>query len=257
MTVVLDRRRAVALARHYPRGRGPLDRPDRRSPRPLAGDDQGVLLRPDRREGAGGQGALRRACAAAAARTRSRATARATRTRTARPAIPGAIERRWTRERVLDAMRDWRAATGGCRRPTTGRARTRAGAGERRSSGSPRESGRRRASSPACSALGLPLARWLRSGPGRSTTESAAATSSIGSESISLPKPRQSAAKSAHEIRSRVAVGESRCALRFKIPAHKPLPAPRARGGRHDRDPIDAECAWLVWASYSGVAGSG
>ena len=45
-----------------------------------------------------------RACAAAAAPTRSRATARATPTRTARRCHPGAIERRWTRERVLDAM---------------------------------------------------------------------------------------------------------------------------------------------------------
>ena len=71
-----------------PRVRGPLDQADRRPSRSLAGDGQGVLLRPDRREGAGGQGALRRACAAAAAPTRSRATARATPTRTARPAIP-------------------------------------------------------------------------------------------------------------------------------------------------------------------------
>ena len=56
------------------------------------------------------------ACAAAAAPTHSRATARATRTRTARHDTPGAIERRWTRERVLDAMRAWRELRG---RPPT------------------------------------------------------------------------------------------------------------------------------------------
>jgi hypothetical protein len=43
-----------------PRGGGVIDRADRRPPRPLAGDDQGLLLRPHRREGAGGEGALRR-----------------------------------------------------------------------------------------------------------------------------------------------------------------------------------------------------
>ena len=42
-----------------PRVRGPLDPADRRPARSLAGDGQGVLLRPDRREGAGGQGPLR------------------------------------------------------------------------------------------------------------------------------------------------------------------------------------------------------
>ena len=40
-------------------GGGTLDHPDRRSARSLAGDGQGVLLRPDRREGARGQGPLR------------------------------------------------------------------------------------------------------------------------------------------------------------------------------------------------------
>ena len=43
-----------------PRVRGPLDRADRRPSRSLPRNDQGVLLRPDRREGAGGQGPLRR-----------------------------------------------------------------------------------------------------------------------------------------------------------------------------------------------------
>ena len=76
---VTERRRAVALARHYREAEGLsiaqiAHRLGRRR------DGQGVLLRPDRREGAGGQGPLP-ACAAAAAPTRSRATARATPTR--------------------------------------------------------------------------------------------------------------------------------------------------------------------------------
>ena len=95
-----------------PRVRGPLDQADRRSSRSLSGDGQGVLLRPDRGEGAGGQGALRRRVPRLRRRTRSRATARATPTRTARRAIPGAIERHWTRERVLEAMHVWRARYG-------------------------------------------------------------------------------------------------------------------------------------------------
>jgi len=41
---------------------------------------------------------------------------------------PGAIKRRWTAERVLDAMCDWRAVTAGCRRRMTGRGRPRVGA---------------------------------------------------------------------------------------------------------------------------------
>jgi hypothetical protein len=43
-----------------PRVRGSLDQADRRPSRSLSGDRQGVLLRPDRGEGAGGQGPLRR-----------------------------------------------------------------------------------------------------------------------------------------------------------------------------------------------------
>ncbi len=118
-----------------PRGRGPLDRPDRRPARPLAGDGQGVLLRPDRREGAGRQGPLRR---------------RVPRLRR----LHAAAQRQGRRLRVLQGLpsrRDRAAldprsacstrcasgatATDGCRPRTTGRARTRAGAAARRSSG--------------------------------------------------------------------------------------------------------------------------
>ena len=107
---VTERRRAVALARHYREFEGLSISADRRPPRSLAGDDQGVLLRPDRREGAGGQGSLPWACAAAAARTRSRATARGTPTRTARRATRARSSGAGPRERVLDAMREWRDA---------------------------------------------------------------------------------------------------------------------------------------------------
>src|ERR1700694_2260785 len=55
---VVERRRAVAAGEPLPAGRGSDDRPDRRPTRSLAGDDQGVLLRPDWREGPSGQGPL-------------------------------------------------------------------------------------------------------------------------------------------------------------------------------------------------------
>ncbi len=54
---------------------------------------------------------------------------------------PGAIERRWTRERVLGAMLAWRARTVGCRRRTTGRARTRVAVAASRSSDSAQATG--------------------------------------------------------------------------------------------------------------------
>src|SRR5438874_6343078 len=48
----------------------------------------------------------------------------ARRRRTSAISHPGAIERRWTRERVLAAMREWRDLDGGCPRRMNGRART-------------------------------------------------------------------------------------------------------------------------------------
>ena len=82
---------------------------------------------------------------------------------------PGAIERRWTRERVLDAMREWRAGTVGCRPRTTGQSRTLAIAGPAPSSVWPTVSGRPRRSSPTCSATGrrrAPLHRVTTDGGG-------------------------------------------------------------------------------------------
>ena len=80
---------------------------------------------------------------------------------------PGAVERRWTRERIVETMLVWRLRYG--RLPSSydwsrTHARRR---GERRSRASRKESGRRRASSQACLARGAPPARWQRSGLGR------------------------------------------------------------------------------------------
>ena len=68
---------------------------------------------------------------------------------------PGAIERRWTQR--AGARRDARVAllaTAGCRRPTTGRARTRAGVGERRSNDWPADEW------PAASVVGNLFGTW-------------------------------------------------------------------------------------------------
>ena len=88
---------------------------------------------------------------------------------------PGAIERRWTRERVIEAMRDWRDAlrqaavlvrlVAHARAPARGRGARAAG---------PQASGRRRAWSPAYSARGLSPARRLRIGRGDSTMRAVA-----------------------------------------------------------------------------------
>lgn len=59
---------------------------------------------------------------------------------------PGAIKRRWTKALVLEAMRDWRERYGRLPCPTTGRGRTRVGAGEAQSRGSMGASGHRPAS---------------------------------------------------------------------------------------------------------------
>ena len=107
-----------------------LDRPDRPASRPLAGHDQGVLLRPDGEPRRGQSRRATKASAGAAARTPSRVTGKATLTRTARRATrarsSGAGPASECSRRCARGERD----TGGCRRPTTGRARTPGGAGE-------------------------------------------------------------------------------------------------------------------------------
>ena len=110
---------------------------------------------------------------------------------------PGAIERRWTRERVLEAMRVWRELYG--RLPTSydwsstharrrgGDARARLAEGEW----------------PAASVVTRLFGTWsgARAGAaqraGEMTREPAWASPSFARESISLPKPRESAAEAA------------------------------------------------------------
>ena len=142
-----------------PRVRGPLDQADRRPARSLAGDGQGVLLRPDRREGASSQGPLRRRVPRLRRRTPSRATARATPTRTARPAIPARSSAAGPASRYSTRCAPGASSTVDCRRRTTGRAPTLADAGTRRLIVWPRATGRRPASSRFCSGAGPPLAR--------------------------------------------------------------------------------------------------
>jgi hypothetical protein len=69
---------------------------------------------------------------------------------------PGAIERRWTRQRVLDVMHVWRARYG---RLPSSYARTRTGAAAMRSSASATGTGRPRASSRTSTEAGLRPAR--------------------------------------------------------------------------------------------------
>jgi AcrR family transcriptional regulator len=72
---------------------------------------------------------------------------------------PGAIEQRWTRERVVDAMLDWLRGYGRWPSSYDWSSTHGAGAGDKPWSGWPEGSGRRRAWSPACSVRGAPLAR--------------------------------------------------------------------------------------------------
>lgn len=104
-----------------------------RSARSLAGDDQGVLLRPVGGESSRGEGSLcgrvpRARCLNPAAQPQRR------RVRLRQARHPGAIRRKWTLERLLAAMRGWRDRYGRLRRRVTGRGRVRGSVGERRSS---------------------------------------------------------------------------------------------------------------------------
>ncbi len=118
-----------------PRVRGPLDQGDRGPARPLAGDGQGVLLRPDRREGPGGQSPLpgrvpRLRCLS----IRSRGMGRGTPTRTARRATRGRSSGGGRESGCSMPCSIGAPAMAGCRRHMTGRARTRIGDAASRSS---------------------------------------------------------------------------------------------------------------------------
>jgi hypothetical protein len=86
-----------------------------------------------------------RAFAVAAAPTRSRATARATPTRTAGRATPARSSAAGRATGCWTPCARGARGTAGCHRPTTGHARTHAGAASRRSSGWLEENGRLRA----------------------------------------------------------------------------------------------------------------
>ena len=108
---VLDRRRAVALARHYRQFEG-LSIRQIGIAGSLALNDQGVLLRPDRGEGAGGQGPLRRGvsrlrCIHAAAQRQGRHVC------VLQGAVTGGDERRWTRKASSSRCASGATATDG------------------------------------------------------------------------------------------------------------------------------------------------
>ena len=110
---------------------------------------------------------------------------------------PGAIERRWTRERVVEALLDWRRRYG--RLPSSydwsrTHARRRGGEALERLA---------RGEWPAPSVVTRLFGAWaaaraeaLRDDLAPTSSRAAAATSRLGSNPISLPKPRESTAKS-------------------------------------------------------------
>jgi hypothetical protein len=176
-------------------GGGTLDRADRRAARPITDDREGLHVRSDWREGAGGQGPLRRLCRGCGAYTQPRngkGDAYAYR----KACHPGAIERRWTRERVVEAMLDRRSRY--ARLPSSyDWSRTHA----RRRGG---EAFKRLADGewPASSVVTRLFCTWAvaRATASRPNvavpTRRPSATSRLGSNSIPLPNPRESTAKS-------------------------------------------------------------
>ena len=157
---VVERRRAVALARHFREAEGlsVAQIADRlgRSPATIK---TYFMTRRGRRAGRSRLGTS--ACTAAAAPTHRRGTARATPTRTASAAIRARSRGAGLASLCSRRCSSGSGSSGGCRPVTTGRRRTRGSAGERRLTGCRLASGRRRASSPLCSAPGLGLARRL------------------------------------------------------------------------------------------------
>ena len=187
-----ERRRSVALARHYREYEGLSIREiaDRLIGRRRRSRRTSTTRRGRRH---GRSRPVTKACAVVAARTRSRATARATPTRTARPAIPARSSgagpasgwsRRWpSGDRV----------TAGCRRPTTGRGRTRAARG-RGAAALERELlavGERRHGRVG-ELVGGARCDWCSAARGRAAVRCRRVTRSrrLGTERISVPNPR-------------------------------------------------------------------
>ena len=179
-----------------PRVRGPLDKADRRPYRPLARDGQGVLLRPDGEKARAVKARSVGVCRGCGAYTQPR-NGKGDAYAYCKACHPGAIARRWTAERVLDAMSDWRSRYGGL--PSSyDWSRTNA----RRRGG---EAVARLAEGewPAASVVTRQFGTWSAARAVAAqraremTREPASASSSFGRESISLPKPRESTAISA------------------------------------------------------------
>ena len=101
------------------------------------------MTRPARRRG--GQGPLPRGVPHVR-RVDAAAQRQGRRLRVLQGVHPGAIEPRWTRESVLDAISAWRTQYGQLRRPMTGRVRKRVDVGERSSGDSTKATGPLRAS---------------------------------------------------------------------------------------------------------------
>ena len=195
---VAERRRAVALARHYRELEGLSIRQiaDRlgRSPATVKAyfyDPTGEKARVVKARYVG----VCRGCGAYTQPRNSKGDAYAY----CKACHPGAIKRRWTAERVLDAMCDWRARYG--RLPTSydwsrTHARRRGGESLERLA---------RGDWPAASVVTRLFGTWAvaRATARRQSQRCQAslppsATSPLGSNSFSLPNPRESAAKSAN-----------------------------------------------------------
>ena len=154
---VLERRRAVALARHYREFEGLSIREiaDRLglSPATIKAyfyDPTGEKARAVKARYVG----VCRGCGAYTQPRNGKGDAYAY----CKACHPGAIQRRWTPERVLASMHDGSIGTASCRLHMTGPGHTLGGVGERRSSDLREASGRRPALSPTSSEPGPPPA---------------------------------------------------------------------------------------------------
>jgi hypothetical protein len=138
-----ERRRAVALARHY-RDQESLTIAEiaRRLGR-AQGTVKAYLYDPIGEKAREVKVRYRGACRGCGAPTSPRA-GKGDAYEFCKSCRPGAIARQWTRERSREAMRAWRARYAPRRPPTTGRAPTHAGAAAKRSNDYKPENGPRR-----------------------------------------------------------------------------------------------------------------
>jgi AcrR family transcriptional regulator len=193
---VLERRRAVALARHYREFEGLSIRQIAdhlgRSPATVKAyfyDPTGEKARAVKARYVG----LCRGCGAYTQPRNGKGDAYAY----CKRCHPGATERRWTRERVLDAMLAWQTR---CGRPPSSYDWSRSHARRRGEQALERLP---RGEWPAASVVTRLFGTWsaaraeaLRHERAPASGRAPAATSRLGSNSISLPKPRESTAKS-------------------------------------------------------------